>query len=56
MVAGALDRLPGVRVKSVSFAKAQAELLYDPQKATVAQMAKALGKFNYKAYPLKASK
>jgi|TARA_B100000315_G_scaffold90377_1_gene83073 copper chaperone CopZ len=50
-----LDRLPGVRVKNVSYAKAQAEVLYDPQKATVAQMAGALAKFKYKAYPLKAS-
>jgi hypothetical protein len=44
-----------VKVTTVSYAKARAELLYDPEMTTVAQMAEALAKFNYKAYPLKAS-
>jgi copper chaperone CopZ len=51
-----LDRLPGVKVQSVSYAKSQAKLLFDPKRTTVAQMAEALGKFNYRAYPLKSSK
>lgn len=51
-----MDRLPGVKVQGVSFAKAQADLLYDPKKATIAQMASALDKYGYKIYPLGGSK
>jgi copper chaperone CopZ len=51
-----LDRLPGVKVQGVSFAKARADLLYDLQKLTIAQMAGALDKYGYKIYPLGGSK
>ncbi len=45
-----------MKVQGVSFAKAQADLLYDPQKVTIAQMAAALSKYNYKVYALGGSK
>jgi copper chaperone CopZ len=56
LVAGALDRLPGVKVQNVSYAKSRADVLYDPKKATIAQMAGALGKYGYKAYAMGKSK
>jgi copper chaperone CopZ len=45
-----------VKVQSVSFAKSRADILYDPKKATVAQMAKALSKYGYKTYAMGKSK
>jgi copper chaperone CopZ len=45
-----------VKVQSVSFAKSRADVLYDPKKATVAQMAKALSKYGYKTYAMGKSK
>ncbi len=51
-----MDRLPGVSVRSVSFAKSRADVVYDPKKATVAQMAEALSQYGYRAFPLGKSK
>lgn len=41
-----------MKVLSVSYAKKQADLLYDPKQATPAQMAQALTRYRYVAYPL----
>lgn len=51
-----MDRLPGVKVQSVSYAKSRADVLYDPKMATVAQMTEALSKYGYKAYAMGKSK
>jgi copper chaperone CopZ len=52
VVAGALEGLPGVKVLNVSFAESRAEVLYDPVKASLAGMKKALERYGFKASPL----
>jgi len=42
-----------VKVLSVSFAKRLAEVLYDPAKVTVDQMAGALSPYGFRARPAK---
>lgn len=35
----------------MSYYKSQADVLYDPEKVSIEQMAKALGRYGYTAYP-----
>lgn len=56
MVAGALEGLPGVKVLNVSFAQKRAVVLYDPGKASLADMKKALERYGFKGSPLAKGK
>lgn len=56
MVAGALEGLPGVKVLNVSFAESRAEVLYDPKRASFADMEKAVERYGFKVSPLDKGK
>ncbi len=52
MVKGALEALPNVMVTGVSYFKGRANVLYDPEQVTVAEMATALSRYGYRCSPI----